>query len=70
MLREKEIGSLEAGKHADFSVLDRDYVTIPVDDVPKIRVLMTVLNGKIPHLFPEMASEMGTQPVGAQTNDR
>ncbi len=66
VLREKALGSLEPGKYADFAVLDRDYLTIPEDDIPNIRVLMTVLNGKITHLFPEMASEIGLNPMGAQ----
>ena len=43
---EKEKGSLEAGKLADFIVLDRDLLTCPVDDIPKIQVEKTYLGGK------------------------
>lgn len=43
---EKEKGSLEAGKLADFIVLDRDILTIPVADIPKIQVLSTWLGGR------------------------
>jgi len=65
-LREDRIGSLEPGKLADLVILDRDYLTIPVDDIPKIRVLMTMLGGKIVHLVPSLARELGMQPAGSQ----
>ena len=43
---EKEKGSLEPGKLADFIVLDRDYLSCPVKEVENIRVLQTYLSGK------------------------
>ena len=64
--RENVLGSLEPGKWADLVVLDRDYLTIPVDDIPNIRVLMTMVGGKIVHLVPSLAREAGLQPTGAQ----
>lgn len=44
---ENKLGSVENGKLADLIVLDRDYMTIPDDDIPKIDVLMTIMGGKV-----------------------
>lgn len=40
-------GSLEAGKLADFVVIDRDYMTCPETDIKDIQALMTVCGGEI-----------------------
>jgi len=66
VLRETVLGSLEPGKWTDLIVLDRDYLTIPIDDIPKIRVLMTMVGGKFIHLVPSLAREWAMQPAGAQ----
>jgi predicted amidohydrolase YtcJ len=39
-------GSLEAGKLADFAILDRDVLTVPVEQVGKTVSLFTVVGGK------------------------
>lgn len=44
---EEETGSLETGKFADFVVLDRDLFDIEPADIPKTRVLRTVLGGNV-----------------------
>ncbi len=44
---EDQIGSLEAGKLADFIVLDRDFLTCPVDEIRDMKVLRTYLGGKL-----------------------
>ena len=46
MFKEKDLGTIEAGKLADMVVLDRDYLTIPVDEIRDIKALMTVVGGK------------------------
>jgi len=67
VLREDKMGSLERGKLADFFVLDRDILTIPIDDIPNVKVLMTVLGGKTIHLLPQLAGEIGMEPIGPST---
>jgi predicted amidohydrolase YtcJ len=44
---EKEKGSLEKGKLADFIVLNRDILTCPVDEVKDIQVERTYLGGRL-----------------------
>jgi predicted amidohydrolase YtcJ len=43
---EKEVGSLEPGKRADFVVLDRDLMTVRADEVLKTSVVATYSGGK------------------------
>ena len=43
--RENEIGSIRAGKQADFVVLDADPLTVPGSDLRGIKVLATVFAG-------------------------
>ncbi|MCH8819446.1 MAG: amidohydrolase family protein, partial [Acidobacteria bacterium] len=57
-------GSLEVGKLADFMVMDRDYFTIPVDDILKIRPLMTMVGGRMIVLQQSLASDFGTEAGG------
>jgi predicted amidohydrolase YtcJ len=46
---EKEKGSLEVGKLGDLIILDRDYLTCPLREVPETRVLTTIVGGKVVH---------------------
>ncbi len=43
---EKETGSIEVGKSADFVVLDKNLFTIPVTEINKAKVLLTFFEGK------------------------
>ena len=49
LFKEKDLGSLETGKLADFLVLDRDYLTVNADEIKDIRPAMTVVGGKVVH---------------------
>lgn len=40
-------GSIEIGKLADFTVLDRDILTIPSDDIFNMKVEMTIVGGAV-----------------------
>ena len=66
LLKEKELGSLEAGKFADLIVLDRDYLTVPEEEVGKIQVLATMVGGKFAFASRGFATENGMAPVGYQ----
>lgn len=44
---EEERGSIEVGKLADMVVLDRDFLTCPVDEIKDIEPRMTIIEGKI-----------------------
>lgn len=45
--QEDNLGTLEAGKYADLVVLDRDYMTIPAEEIKKIVPLMTMTGGRV-----------------------
>jgi predicted amidohydrolase YtcJ len=40
-------GSLEAGKFADFIVLDRNVLKIPAAEIADVQVLQTVVGGQV-----------------------
>ena len=44
---EHEKGSIEVGKFADFIILDRNIMTVNVDDIPNTQILKTFSNGEL-----------------------
>jgi predicted amidohydrolase YtcJ len=47
VFQENNIGAIQAGKLADLVVLDRDYLTVPADQIKDIKPVMTVVGGKV-----------------------
>lgn len=44
--RENELGTIEPGKRADFTVFAGDLMTMPEMDIPETKVMMTVVDGQ------------------------
>ncbi len=42
---EAEKGSIELGKFADFIILDKDIMQVPVEEIPNTKVIQTFVNG-------------------------
>jgi predicted amidohydrolase YtcJ len=47
VFQEDNLGALQAGKLADLLVLDRDYLTIPADQIKDIKPVLTMVGGRI-----------------------
>jgi len=47
ILQENNLGSIKPGKLADMVVIDRDYLTVPADQIRDIRSVMTIVGGRI-----------------------
>ncbi|HEY2844222.1 MAG TPA: amidohydrolase family protein, partial [Bryobacteraceae bacterium] len=47
VFQENNLGAIQAGKLADLVVLDRDYLTIPADQIKDIKPVMTMVGGRI-----------------------
>jgi predicted amidohydrolase YtcJ len=58
--QEKERGSIEPGKLADFTVLSGDIMTIPEAEILRTHVLMTIIGGEVVYAAPDA-------PVAAAT---
>jgi predicted amidohydrolase YtcJ len=65
VLKGDKLGSIETGKLADLAVLDRDYMTVPVEEVGAIRPDLTMLDGKIVFLSTKFSQQSNLKPAGA-----
>jgi predicted amidohydrolase YtcJ len=47
VFQENNLGAIQAGKLADLVVLDRDYLTVPADQIKDVKPVMTMVGGRI-----------------------
>ena len=47
VFQDGNLGSLQPGRYADLLVLDRDYLTVPEDDIKDLKPVMTMVGGKV-----------------------
>jgi predicted amidohydrolase YtcJ len=47
VFQEDNLGSIQPGKLADLLVLDRDYLTVPADQIRNIKPVLTMVGGRI-----------------------
>ena len=45
--RENDLGSIQTGRFADLVVTDRDYLTVPADQIKDLKSVMTIVGGKV-----------------------
>jgi predicted amidohydrolase YtcJ len=45
--QENELGSITVGKYADITVLSKDIMTVPEQEIPTARVVYTIVGGKV-----------------------
>ncbi|MCZ6486339.1 MAG: amidohydrolase family protein [Acidobacteria bacterium] len=43
---EEILGTIEPGKLADFAIIDKNFLTVPEDEMGELKVLMTLAEGK------------------------
>jgi hypothetical protein len=47
LFRENDLGSIQSGRFADLVVIDRDYLTVPADQIKDIKSQLTMVGGRI-----------------------
>jgi predicted amidohydrolase YtcJ len=65
LLRGDQFGSIESGKFADLLVLDRDYLTIPENEIADIQPQLTIFDGRFVFVHSDFSKEYELQPAGA-----
>jgi predicted amidohydrolase YtcJ len=47
LFQEENLGSIESGKYADIAVLDKDYMSVPADEIREIESVLTLVGGRV-----------------------
>jgi hypothetical protein len=45
--RENDLGSIQPGRFADMVVTDKDYLTVPAEQIKDIKSVMTIVGGRV-----------------------
>jgi|GEM_PF-104096 predicted amidohydrolase YtcJ/acetyl esterase/lipase len=62
--KDEDLGSLEVGKLADLVVLDRDYMTVPADEIVDIQPVMTMVGGRVVYQAEDQFAQAPPPPGG------
>jgi predicted amidohydrolase YtcJ len=65
VLKPDKLGSIEVGKLADIAVLDRDYLTVPDEQISDVQTHLTIMDGKVVFVNTAFANEYNLRPAGA-----
>jgi predicted amidohydrolase YtcJ len=63
VFQENNLGSIQPGKLADLLVLDRDYLTVPADQIRNIKPVMTMVGGRIVYDASRLGSAAAPAPA-------
>jgi predicted amidohydrolase YtcJ len=58
LFRENDLGSIQPGRFADIVVIDKDYLTVPAEQIKDIKSVMTIVGGRVVY---DAATEPATQ---------
>jgi hypothetical protein len=47
VFQEDNLGAIQPGKMADLLVLDRDYLTVPAEQIKDVKPVMTMIGGRV-----------------------
>ncbi|MSO20397.1 MAG: hypothetical protein EXQ56_08015 [Acidobacteria bacterium] len=65
VLKADKVGTIEKGKLADLLVLDRDFLTIPDEQISEVTPLVTMVDGKIAFVHSTFSNEYNLKPANA-----
>jgi predicted amidohydrolase YtcJ len=65
VLKPDKLGTIERGKIADLVVLDKDFLTIPSEQISDLQPLVTMMDGKVVYVHTDFARENNFRPGGS-----